>query len=82
MSYLSDIKVTTKYPIDWETSKRIAEAGKVLLIPESNLDRNNPESLMFRGKVEEIEAQCPLCRVCHSPMIRICKKHQIGLNGR
>jgi len=49
MSYLSDIKVTTRYPIDWETSKRIAEATKALLLPESNLDRNDPESLMFRG---------------------------------
>jgi len=82
MSYLSDIKVTTRYPIDWETSKRIAEATKALLIPESNLDRNNPESLMFRGEVKEIEAQCPLCGLCDSPMIRICKKHQIELNGR
>jgi len=36
--------------------------------------------LMFRGEVEEIEAQCPLCRICDSVMIRICKKHQIELN--
>ena len=36
MSYISEIKVTTRYPIDWETSKRIAEATKVLLLPESN----------------------------------------------
>jgi len=55
MSYLSDIKVTTRYPIDWETSKRIAEATKALLLPESNLDRNDPESLMFRGEIEENE---------------------------
>jgi len=80
MSYISDIKVSVKYPIDWETSKRIAEATKVLLLPESNLDRDNPESLMFQGEIEEIEVQCPLCGLCDSPMIRICKKHQIELN--
>ena len=49
MSYLSEIEVKVKYPIDWETSKRIAEATKSLLIPESNLDRDDPESLIFRG---------------------------------
>lgn len=49
MSYLSEIEVKVKYPIDWETSKRIAKATKVLLLPESNLDANDPESLIFRG---------------------------------
>lgn len=45
MSYISEIKVTTKYPIDYA---KAAEATKVLLIPESNL--NGPESLMFQGE--------------------------------
>jgi len=80
MSYISDIKVSVKYPIDWETSKRIAAATKVLLLPESNLDRNDPESLMFQGEIEEIEVQCPLCGLCDSVMIRICKRHQTLLN--
>ena len=49
MSYLSDIKVKVKYPVDWE---KVVEATKVLLIPESNLDRDDPESLMFQGEEE------------------------------
>lgn len=55
MSYLSEIEVKVKYPIDWETSKRIAEATKVLLLPESNVDRDDPESLMFQEKGEKNE---------------------------
>ena len=47
MSYLSEIKVKVRYPVDW---KKVAEATKVLLIPESNLDRDDPESLMFQGE--------------------------------
>jgi len=77
MSYLSEIKVKVRYPVDWE---KAAEATKVLLIPESNLDRDDPESLMFQGEIEEIEVQCPLCGLCDSPMIRICKRHQTLLN--
>jgi len=50
MSYLSEIEVKVKYPIDWETSKRIAKATKVLLLPESNVDKDDPESLMFQGE--------------------------------
>ena len=80
MSYLSEIEVKVKYPIDWETSKRIAKATKVLLLPESNVDQDDPESLMFQGEIEEIEVQCPLCGLCDSPMIRICKRHQTLLN--
>jgi len=53
MSYLSEIEVKVKYPTDWETSKRIAEATKSLIIPESNLDIDDPESLMFRGENDE-----------------------------
>ena len=30
-----------------ESEARMAEATKALLIPESNLDRNDPESLMY-----------------------------------
>ena len=30
-----------------ESEARMAEATKCLLIPESNLDRNDPESLMY-----------------------------------
>ena len=48
MSYISDIKVKVRYPVDW---KKVAEATKVLLIPESNLDRDDPESLM--SEIEE-----------------------------
>ena len=77
MSYLSDIKVKVKYPVDWE---KVVEATKVLLLPESNVDRDDPESLMFQGEIEEIEVQCPLCGLCDSPMIRICKRHQTLLN--
>jgi len=33
-----------EYYAQWE---RIAEATRVLLIPESNLDRDDPESLMY-----------------------------------
>jgi len=47
MSYLSEIKVKVRYPVDWE---KAAEATKVLLIPESNLDKDDPESLMFQGE--------------------------------
>jgi len=49
MSYLSEIEVKVRYPVDW---KKVAEATKVLLIPESNLDRDDPESLMFQGEEE------------------------------
>jgi len=48
MSHISDIKVKVRYPVDWE---KVAEATKVLLIPESNLDRDDPESLM--SEIEE-----------------------------
>jgi len=48
MSYLSDIKVKVKYPVDWE---KVVEATKVLLLPESNVDRDDPESLM--SEIEE-----------------------------
>jgi hypothetical protein len=50
MSYISEIKVKVCYPVDWE---KVAEATKVLLIPESNLDRNDSESLMFNGERDE-----------------------------
>ena len=49
MSYLSEIEVKVRYPVDWA---KVAEATKVLLIPESNLDKDNPESLMFQGEEE------------------------------
>jgi len=49
MSYLSEIKVKVKYPVDWE---KVAETTKALLLPESNLDRDDPESLMFQGEEE------------------------------
>jgi len=49
MSHISDIKVKVRYPVDWE---KASEATKVLLIPESNLDRDDPESLMFQGEEE------------------------------
>ena len=47
MSYLSEIKVTVRYPVDWE---KAAETTKVLLLPESNVDKDDPESLMFQGE--------------------------------
>ena len=49
MSYISEIKLTVKHPVDWA---KVAEATKVLLIPESNLDRDDPESLMSEIKIE------------------------------
>ena len=36
-----------------ESEARMAEATKVLLIPESNLDRNDPQSLMYDDDVDE-----------------------------
>ena len=33
-----------KYPVNWQ---KVSEATKVTLIPESNLDRSDEESLMF-----------------------------------
>ena len=47
MSYLSEIEVKVRYPVDW---KKIAETTKVLLLPESNLDRDDPKSLIFQGE--------------------------------
>ena len=49
MSYLSEIEVKVKYPVDW---KKAAEVTKVLLIPESNLDKDDPESLMSEIEIE------------------------------
>lgn len=36
-----------------EHERKVAEATKVLLIPESNLDRNDPESLMYETNNDE-----------------------------
>ena len=36
-----------------ESEAKIAEATKCLLIPESNLDRDDPESLMYDDDDEE-----------------------------
>ena len=38
-----------RYPVNWE---KVSEATKVLLIPESNLDRSDEESLLFDNNVK------------------------------
>ena len=36
-----------------ESEAKMAEATKVTFIPESNLDQNDPQSLMYRGNPNE-----------------------------
>ena len=49
-----------------ESDAKIADATKVLLLPESSLDRNDPQSLMYCGntneKAMEEERYCPNCQ--------------------
>jgi len=40
MSYLSEIEVKVRYPVDWA---KVAEATKVLLIPESDFSEPKEE---------------------------------------
>jgi len=36
-----------------EQDRKIAEATRVLLVPESNLDKSDPESLLYQNNEEE-----------------------------